>query len=128
MANRPLAVTRVGSASVALSLGQDVRLFPTRSIKEFSMHALLIDGSLKPGKKDEFMKIWQSQILKTLKQQKGYVEEILLMNEDGQQGVGVSLWQTKADADRYFNEVFPKQLDQVSQFMAVTPKTRAFNV
>ncbi|MCU1285985.1 MAG: hypothetical protein JWO13_2335 [Acidobacteriales bacterium] len=92
------------------------------------MHALLIEGSIKPGKKNDFMKIWESQILTTLKTQKGYVEEILLLKEDGQQGVGVSLWQTKADADRYYNEVFPKQVAQVSDLMTGTPNMRPFNV
>src|SRR5437588_7748317 len=92
------------------------------------MHTLLIEGNLKPGKKDQFMKIWESQILPTLKTQKGWVDDILLMRENGLEAVGVSIWQTKADADRYYNEVFPKQVAEVSDILDGTPKTRAFNV
>jgi heme-degrading monooxygenase HmoA len=92
------------------------------------MHTLLIEGTLKPGKKDEFMKVWESQILPTLKAQKGWVDEILLMREEAQEGVGVSFWQTKADADRYYKEVFPQQVAKVSDMLTGTPKMRAFNV
>jgi heme-degrading monooxygenase HmoA len=104
------------------------KMYISFSIRSSYMHALLIEGSLKPGKKNEFMKIWESRILTGLKQQKGFVDEILLMMEEGQDGVGVSLWQTKADADRYYNEVFPKQVAQVSDLMAGTPTMRPFNV
>jgi heme-degrading monooxygenase HmoA len=92
------------------------------------MHTLLIEGTFKPGKKDDFMKVWESQILPTLKTQKGWIDEILLTRDETQEGVGVSFWQTKADADRYYNEVFPKQVAEVSDMLSGTPKVRAFNV
>jgi heme-degrading monooxygenase HmoA len=92
------------------------------------MHTLLIEGTFKPGTKNDFMKVWESQILPTLKAQKGYVDEILLMRDEAQEGVGVSIWQTKADADRYYNEVFPQQTAKVSDMLSGTPKVRGFNV
>jgi len=67
------------------------------------------------------MKVWESQILPTLKAQKGYVDEILLMRDEAQEGVGISIWQTKADADRYYNDVFPQQTAKVSDMLSGTP-------
>jgi heme-degrading monooxygenase HmoA len=92
------------------------------------MHMLLIEGAIKPGKKNEFVKAWESQILPTLKAQKGYVDEILVFRDEETEGVGLSFWKTKADADRYYNDVFPMQTDRVGNLLADIPKVRSFNV
>jgi heme-degrading monooxygenase HmoA len=92
------------------------------------MHTLLIEGMFKPGKKNEFLTIWESQILPTLKTQKGYVDEVLLFRDESMEAVGLSFWKTKADADRYYQEVFPKQTAKVSDMLTGTPKVRGFDV
>src|SRR6266446_10267497 len=93
------------------------------------MHMLLIEGTIKPGMKDDFLKAWERQILPTLKAQKGYVDEILVFSdESGTDAVGLSFWQTKADADRYYNDVFPMQTDRIGDLLADIPKVRNFNV
>lgn len=92
------------------------------------MHMLLIEGTFKPGTKDEFMTLWASQILPTLKKQPGYVDEILVFADKAFQGVGLSFWNTKADAERYQREVFPLQADKVKHLLNGTPAIRNFNV
>src|SRR5438445_9142114 len=93
------------------------------------MHMLLIEGIIKPGMKDDFLRAWERQILPALKAQKGFVDEILVFNdESATEGVGLSFWQTKADADRYYNDVFPMQTDRVGDLLADIPKVRSFNV
>jgi heme-degrading monooxygenase HmoA len=93
------------------------------------MHMLLIEGAIKPGIKDDFLKAWERQILPTLKAQKGFVDEILVFNDESEsEGVGLSFWQTKEDADRYYNDVFPMQTDRVGDMLADIPKVRSCSV
>ena len=54
------------------------------------MYMLLIEGELKPGKKDEFLKAWSSQILPLLKKQDGFIDEFLAFEESTQKGCGLA--------------------------------------
>jgi hypothetical protein len=54
------------------------------------MHTLIIEGTMKPGKKDEFTEAWRNEILPTLKKQNGFVDEVLLFDTaDPNRGVGL---------------------------------------
>jgi len=93
------------------------------------MHTLLIEGTLKPGKRAEFLTTWNKEILATLKKQPGFVEEILLFSaDDPNRAVGVSIWKAKEDAERYHRDVFPKQLASIQQLIDQKPTVRPFNV
>ena len=93
------------------------------------MHSLIIEGTLKPGKKTEFVTSWKNEILPNLKKQPGFVDEILLFaSEQPDRGVGLSFWKTKEEAERYHGEVFPKVADGVGHLINGAPTVRSFNV
>lgn len=93
------------------------------------MHTLLIEGRVKPGKKSEFITTWNREILPTLKKQPGFVDEILLFSTtDPEAGAGISLFQTREDAEHYHREVFPHSAGTVQHLMTGTPTVRQFNV
>src|SRR5438093_13418855 len=93
------------------------------------MHTLIIEGTFKPGKKEEFTKAWKNEILPTLKKQNGFVDEMLLFGTgDPNLGVGLSFWKTKEDAERYHREEFPKLAGSVQHLMNAEPTVRSFNV
>jgi heme-degrading monooxygenase HmoA len=92
------------------------------------MYMLFIDGDLKPGKKDEFLKAWNSQILPLLKKQPGFVDEILLVEESVEQPRGLSFWKTREDGERYLREGFPQAKDFVQHLMQGSPNIRKFEV
>lgn len=93
------------------------------------MHTLLIEGTLKPGKRAEFLTIRSKEILPTLKKQAGFVDEILLFSiEDQNLAVGISVWKAKEDAERYHRDVFPKTLNSIQQLVDQKPTVRPFNV
>ncbi len=91
------------------------------------MYMMFIEGELKPGRKDEFVKVWNSQILPLLKKQDGFVDEILLI-EEGQQPCGLSFWKTREQCERYQREGFPQAKNYVQHLMHGTPKIREFDV
>ena len=93
------------------------------------MYTLLIEGTLNPEKKSEFLSYWNKEILPTLKKQQGFVDEVLLFgSQDPNLGVGLSFWKTKEDAERYRREVFPKLAGSVQHLMNRAPSVRSFNV
>lgn len=92
------------------------------------MYMLRIDGTLKPGKKDEFLKAWSSQILPLLKKQSGFIDEILLFESNTNEGCGLSLWKSQKDAERYHREVFNQGLAHVGPFLQGAPTIRNFEV
>ncbi|MGA2962527.1 MAG: hypothetical protein ABSD96_12700 [Candidatus Korobacteraceae bacterium] len=115
------------------------------------MYMMLIEGELKPGKKDEFLKAWSSQILPLLKKQDGFVDEIMLFEfEEGhseysmypcflpfdnhnhangsQQPRGLCFWESREQCERYQREVFPQAKNFVEHLMHGKPKVRKFEV
>ena len=93
------------------------------------MHTLIIEGTMKPGKKDEFTEAWRNEILPTLKKQNGFVDEVLLFDTaDPNRGVGLGFWKTKEDAEKYHREVFPRLVAPVQHLFEGPPTVRSFDV
>ena len=93
------------------------------------MYTLIIEGTLQPGKKSEFVNYWNKEILPALKKQQGFVDEVLLFgSQDPDLGVGLSFWKSREEAERYHREVFPKLADAVQHLMTGAPTVRPFNV
>jgi hypothetical protein len=92
------------------------------------MYMLFIDGDLKPGRKDEFLKAWSSHILPLLKKQDGFVDEFLLMEEGAEKPCGLCFWKSKQQAERYRRDVFPKLSQSLEHLLDGTPELRGFEV
>ncbi len=92
------------------------------------MYMLHIDGTLKPGKKDEFLKAWSNQVLPLLKKQNGFIDEILLFENGTNHGCGLSFWKSQKDAERYQREVFHQASSHVDDFLEGAPTIRSFDV
>jgi len=108
-----------------------VEIVPLRKSyrRRFRRHTLVIEGSFKPGKKTEFNAAWRNEILPTLKQQNGFVDEILLFETTNpNRGMGLSFWKSREDAERYHREVFPRLANSVQNLMEAPPSVRSFDV
>jgi hypothetical protein len=92
------------------------------------MYMLRIDGTLKAGKKDEFLKAWSSQVLPILKKQSGFVDEILLFENGTNTGTGLSFWRSQKEAERYHREVFNQTSSPIKHFLEGPPTVRSFDV
>jgi heme-degrading monooxygenase HmoA len=93
------------------------------------MYMLLIDGVIKQGKQDEFLKTWSNQILPLLKKQNGFVDEILLLERGtNNAATGLSFWKTQQDAERYQRDVFPQAASNVEPLLDGFPTVRSFEV
>ena len=92
------------------------------------MYMMFIDGDLKPDKKDEFLKVWSSQILPLLKKQDGFVDEILLLEDGSLKPCGLSFWRSKEQAERYRRDAFPQAKGFVEHLLSGAPTVRGFEV
>jgi len=92
------------------------------------MHSLRIEGTLKPGKRDEFLKAWSSQVLPTLKKQNGFVDEILLFDESTHTGMGISIWKSRQDAEQYHRNTFNQLSGHVESLLTGKPTVRSCEI
>ncbi len=93
------------------------------------MYTLLIEGTLKPNTRNEFLTYFTQTIVPTLKKNTGFVDEILLFSDTTPDlAAGISLWQTKEDADRYLRTDFPNVISKLEHLIAVRPTVRTYNV
>jgi heme-degrading monooxygenase HmoA len=96
--------------------------------KEFAMFLLHIDATLKPGRKEDFLKVFNSLVLPLLKKQDGFVDEILLFEDGTNRGMGLSFWETREEAEQYQNNVFGKAKSNVEHLLEGKVTVRSFEV
>ena len=72
------------------------------------MHMLHIDGRIRPGRNEEFLKAWNREILPLMKRQCGFVDDTPLFENGDNAGIDLSFWDTQREAEQYQHDVFEK--------------------
>jgi heme-degrading monooxygenase HmoA len=81
------------------------------------------------GRSKELTKLMMEQSLSVLKEQPGFVQAIALTPENEQdEVVGISIWNSKADADRFTQGQSQQLLEFYKPLLQAEPKFRSFNV
>ncbi len=81
---------------------------------------------IKLGKENEFTTLFESDILPTLRKQKGFREELTLVNKTG--ALGLSIWEDKQSAEAYEVSTYPGILTTLSAVIDGTPKVETYDV
>ena len=83
------------------------------------MFARILDCEVKLEKKEEFVKVVKNEILPILRKQTGFLEILPFFSEKMKEEkvMTISLWNTKADAERYEKEFYPKVLNILKPFL-----------
>lgn len=93
------------------------------------MFAGMIQLAAKQGRGKELSKLIMERSLTVLKQQPGFVEAIALTSENEQdQVVGISIWNSKVDADRFTQGPNRQLLESYKPLLQADPTFRSFNV
>jgi heme-degrading monooxygenase HmoA len=84
------------------------------------MFARILDCEVKLEKKEEFVKVIKNEVLPILKKQTGFLEILPFFPEKMRENkvITISLWTTKADAERYEREFYPKVLNILKPFLS----------
>jgi hypothetical protein len=77
------------------------------------MHMLHIDGRISPGREQEFFDAWNTDILPRMKEQDGFVSEMLLFEDCTNAGIDISFWSTQKEAEQYLQNVLEKTICDV---------------
>jgi heme-degrading monooxygenase HmoA len=93
------------------------------------MFARMIQLAAQPGRGKDLTKVMTERSLPLLKQQPGFVEAIALTPEaDQDHVVGISIWNSKADADRFTQGQNQQLLEFFRPLLQAEPTLRSFNV
>ena len=91
----------------------------------FSRH---ISMKLKANSAPEFQRITENEILPLLGKQKGFRDLMTFVAPERSLAVGISLWDTKADAEAYNLAGYPEVLKGLSKVVEGTPNVETFEV
>lgn len=93
------------------------------------MFTRVVELTTKPGKAKELSRTINDRVLTILKNQPGFLDEILLISEENpDQILALSFWASSKDAETYHREHFPKITESIQTLTAGPPKVRAFDV
>lgn len=93
------------------------------------MFVRIVELNAKAGKGKELARTINDQILALLKNQPGFVDELVLISPDSpDRGVAISFWRSREDAEKYNREAFSKVNDLLRPSLEGSPQVRAFEV
>ena len=94
------------------------------------MFARSLEFEIKQEKKQEFIKVMKNEVLPILKKQTGFLEILPLFPEklEEKKVFNISLWNTKANAERYEKEIYPKILEVVKPFLTTPVAVKTFTL
>ena len=93
------------------------------------MFTRVVELTSKSGKSKELANTVNEKVVPILKKQHGFVDEmVLISNAEPNRMLGISFWNSKADADEYHREQFPKIHDSVRHLLEGEPVVRTFNM
>jgi heme-degrading monooxygenase HmoA len=81
---------------------------------------------VKNGQKDEFNRVFTSDVLPLLKKQPGFKEELTLVN--AKQTIGISVWEDRKSAELYNTDTYPQVLAKLSPMLQGTPRVETYDV
>jgi heme-degrading monooxygenase HmoA len=109
---------------------QKVRSFPpVKPKRSNSMFTRIVEINTQQGKGREAINTINDKVMPLLKNQPGFVDEIVLVSAtEPNRIVALSFWTNKEDAERYNREQYPKVNEILRPLLAAAPTVQTFNV
>lgn len=85
-----------------------------------------VEFHIKQGKQDELSKVLHNEVLPLLKKQDGFHTELTLVND--RQARAISVWDTRANAEKYGKNTFSTVMDKVQPYIDGTPNVQMYEV
>jgi heme-degrading monooxygenase HmoA len=93
------------------------------------MFTRFVEVTTKPGKARELTRTLNDKVLTILKNQPGFVDELVLISDDDPDQIfALSFWKTREDAEKYNREQFSRVTELIQNFTEGPPHVRPFNV
>jgi len=96
--------------------------------KEISMYARRVSMKLKPNSTVEFTQRLEKDVIPMLRKQTGFRDEITFVAPGGTEAFGVSLWDTKQNADNYNHGGYAQVTKILEKVIDGAPKLETYEV
>ena len=77
---------------------------------------------LKPNCVKQYTRTLKNEVIPLLRSQKGFQDEISFVNPTGTEATGISMWNTKANAEAYERTTHKKVITALADVIIGTPK------
>jgi heme-degrading monooxygenase HmoA len=93
------------------------------------MFSRVVEVTAKTGKAGELSRAITEKTIPILRDQPGFVDEIVLVAEENPDRVlALSFWETRQDAEKYNRETFSQVTELIRNLIADTPRVQTFDV
>ena len=92
------------------------------------MHARHVSYALKPNRREDFINLFEKDILPLLQKQNGFADVITFVSPDSKTFIAISLWERKEYAEAFGREVYPNALKRLVGLFEGTPEVRDYEV
>lgn len=92
------------------------------------MFARQVSMDLKPNSRVEFTRVLEKEIIPLLRKQKGFQDEICLVNPAGKDVLAISLWDGKENAESYNRQGYSEVTKILSKLVEGTPRVKTYEV
>ena len=92
------------------------------------MFARNVSIHLKSNMLSDYTLAFEKDVLPLLRKQNGFKDEIIFAGSGGIDVTAISLWENKADAEKYNTNAYPDVLKTLARFVEGTPKVHTFDV
>ena len=92
------------------------------------MYARRVSLNLKPNSRAEFTQTLETEILPVLRKQKGFQDEITFVSPASTDAFGVSLWDSKENAETYNRGSYTEVTKILSKLVEGTPRVEIYEV
>src|SRR5258707_6760760 len=86
------------------------------------MYARNVSIHLKPNMLSDYTRTFENDVLPLLRKQNGFKNEIAFSGSDGTDVTAISLWDNKANAEAYNNNIYPDVVKTLAGQLNGTPK------
>jgi hypothetical protein len=90
------------------------------------MFARNISFHLKLNMLSDYTRNFENEVVPLLRKQKGFKDEITLLNSGTMEAIAISLWEDEASAEIYNINTYPQVLKTLARMIDGTPKVQTF--
>ena len=83
---------------------------------------------LKPNRVKQYTETLEKKVIPMLRNQKGFKDEISFVNRAGTEATGISMWNSKEDADAYDRTDYKKVITALADVITGTPEIKTGEV
>ena len=90
------------------------------------MFARIVSLDLKPNTHKQFSELFDKQILPVLRTQKGFKDEVLLVEPGAPRVVAISTWDTRENAEAYGSKAYADALKSLAEVLEGDPEVKTY--